>query len=99
MTSAFNTSGRSIQIEWISIPLPYHNGALLGYRIFYYRIEEHNGTAHQRNCSSTNQNVTKCDILDLELHTNYTITVAGFTRKGVGPRTETFIVSTGPFGE
>ena len=99
VTSAFNTSGRSIQIEWMNIPLQYQNGILLGYRIFYHHTDQNNSISHELNCSSSKYNITKCEIRHLDLYTNYTFAVAGFTRKGIGPLADNIIVRTGPYSK
>ena len=95
--SAFNTSGRSIQIEWLNIPLQYQNGIILGYRVFYHHTDQYNNISYELNCSSTNHNISACEVRHLDLFTNYTLTIGGFTRKGMGPLANSTIVRTGPY--
>ena len=97
VTSAFNTSGKSIQIEWVNIPLPYQNGFLLGYTVHFHRTDQNSSASKIVNCSTSHENVTKFEIRELDLHTNYTFAIGGFTGKGVGMLCKKFIAQTGPF--
>ena len=42
--------------------------------------------------------IRETHLFGLELQTNYSIEVAGYTSKGIGPSSKMIVVSTGAFG-
>ena len=93
-----DTNGHSIQIKWNQIPLRFRNSYLLGYYIFYKKV---NSTEPEQyfTCSTNGYLLTTCEITTLEFHTAYEMSVAGFSSKGAGKRSEIIVISTGRFGE
>ncbi len=100
-------------MRWDNIALSDQHGFLLGYTIFYQRAEpaDINGTAaHQKgnnststgpqqvNCSEGIGGFTEYELTGLDLFSNYNISVAGYTSKGLGVRTSYFMARTGPYG-
>ena len=79
--------------------MPYRNGILLEYSIFYRLTDKPNLRLQQKNCTVDISNTTQLEITGLNLFSNYTFSIAGYTSKGVGVITEEFIVKTGPYGK
>ena len=56
-------------------------------------------TGLRANCTEGADGFTGCHLADLGLYTNYSIIVAGYTAKGIGVRTDSIVIRTGPYGE
>ncbi|XP_065064502.1 uncharacterized protein LOC135690773 [Rhopilema esculentum] len=98
ITAAYNTSGKSIKLEWINIPLPYQKGILLGYNVRYIRTNASSDViADSINCTDISQNVTQCEVRGLDLYAYYNFSIRGYTIKGLGPTTQDIVVRTGPY--
>eukprot|EP00795_Rhopilema_esculentum_P001382 gene1382-15786_t len=98
VTAAFNTSGKSIKLEWINIPLPFQKGILLGYNVRYIRTNASSDViADSINCTDISQNVTQCEVTGLDLHAYYNFSIRGYTIEGLGATTQDIVVRTGPY--
>lgn len=86
---AEGSTSSSLNVSWSAIPPIYHEGVLLGYNISYEFInitnfDHRNGTLRGY-VFTTQPWQLWYDIQSLELFTNYTVQVAGYTNAGVGP--------------
>ena len=84
--TAFNTSNSSILVTWQDITSSSVPGILLGYVLRISKADDTNFSNFREieHDSSTNKTVT-----DLETYTLYKISVAGYTRVGIGNFSET----------
>ena len=90
-----NISSSILQVEWLSLSFACARGILKGYAVFY---------KEQRNTSQTYQRITvvptytELNITKLRKFTLYNISIAGYTRRGLGPLSIPIVVSTAEDG-
>ena len=77
----YNTSSSSLWIEWSKVPFESRRGFILGYMIVYHDIV-YNIT---RNQTLNRENVLSHNLTGLEEFREYRISIAGFTKIGIGP--------------
>ena len=80
-------------VQWNPLPQQYHNGRLLGYRVFFRKAGNHPFPVDARSVAVYNS--TWVTLNDLEPRQSYEVTVSAFTSKGDGPRSAHYIVTTG----
>ena len=72
-------SPTSLIISWSPPPKDDRNGVILGYNVTYYPL------LAPMNVTETSVNETFVVIPDLEIYTEYSVSVAAFTAVGTGP--------------
>ncbi|XP_065052028.1 phosphatidylinositol phosphatase PTPRQ-like [Rhopilema esculentum] len=77
----YNTSSSSLWIEWSKVPFESRRGLILGYMVVYSDIV-YNIT---RNLTLNGENVLSHNLIGLEQFRKYRISIAGFTKIGIGP--------------
>lgn len=95
--TAYNTSSTSLYISWYPIPRAYHNGRLLGYRVFY-KDETMRNDSHYDNIT-LGPIVDRINITGLRKHKTYVVQVAGFNKKGEGAPSKGVLVTTDQDGK
>jgi len=85
----------SIQVSWSPLKPQNMNGVLQGYYVFYKQIISKSkrslsaGVFHVSNISASS-----VEIKGLQPFTSYEVSVAGFTKRGSGPKSAPMIVRT-----
>ena len=88
-----------ITVHWSPLPQQYHNGRLLGYKVYFQRSAYYSYPS-QSNGSSlivSNPNTTLVTLTGLRPGQRYDISVSAFTSKGEGPPSYRFYVTTGAY--
>ena len=80
-------------IQWNPLPQQYHNGRLLGYRVFFRKAAS--SSFHVDVSSVVVYNSNWVTLKNLEPGQRYEISVTAFTSKGDGPRSDSYSVVTG----
>ena len=80
-------------VHWNPLPQQYHNGRLLGYRVFLRKAANNLFPVDARNMAEYNS--TWVTLKNLEPGKRYKIYVTAFTAKGDGPRSVGYSVITG----
>ena len=80
-------------MHWNPLPQQYHNGRLLGYRVFFQKAGNHSFPVDARSVAVYNS--TWVTLNNLEPVQPYEIYVTAFTSKGDGPRSVGYFVITG----
>ena len=83
----------TISLSWKDIFLPERHGIIKGYRVTYRKLEERSRRDTEEKTLTFDANVLTAFMYKLYPYTNYSITVAGFTSKGLGAE-EHFIITT-----
>ena len=83
-------------VHWNPLPQQYHNGRLLGYRVFFRKAA--NYSFPDVASSVAVYNSTRVTLNNLEPGEPYEISVTAFTSKGDGPRSVGYFVTTGTSG-
>ena len=81
LVEAKNTSSSSIYLEWSEIPPQYHQGTLVGYRVYYRPAET---TRAEQVLEIDNPQTLHCSLTGLFWWWWYEIRIAGYTRIGSG---------------
>ena len=81
--SANATFGTSIMVEWLPIPEEFHKGILLGYKIYYQEYDIFGPLWPMQVINDTGM-IQSWELVGLNLTSNYSIQVGGFTSIGVG---------------
>lgn len=89
--SLFNVSSTALEINWTALAKPYHNGILLGYRVFIWKESEGNDFSLNTTVSSTTYYK---QFEELSKWTTYCFEVAAFTSVGDGPKSDVDCVRT-----
>ena len=71
-------------VHWNSLPQQYHNGRLLGYRVFFRKAANYSFSVDTSNV--TVYNSTWVTLKNLEPGQRYEISVTAFTSQGDGPQ-------------
>ena len=80
----YDVPGLSLLLaKWNPVPVYCHNGVILGYRVKYQRLDG----GSQVRVENTTADVLYAFLYDMDLHANYSIEIAAFTRKGEGNAT------------
>ncbi|XP_068684172.1 MAM and fibronectin type III domain-containing protein 1-like [Montipora foliosa] len=87
-----NISSNHVTIQWSPIPRQYHNGRLLGYKVFFQKAS--NASFPVDEGSVTVSNSTWVILKTLDPGQRYKIYVSAFTSKGDGPRSRDHFVTT-----
>ena len=96
---AENTSSSSLKVTFKSIPFEHRRGIIIGY-IIYYQTSDKFGVepSLEYDVPDPRGTIREAHLRGLELKTNYSVEVAGYTSKGIGLRSKTVFASTGDFG-
>ncbi|XP_015762664.1 PREDICTED: uncharacterized protein LOC107341715 isoform X3 [Acropora digitifera] len=81
-----------LTVHWNPLPQQYHNGRLLGYRVFFRKAGYYSFSVDAR--SIVVHNSSWVTLHNLEPGQRYEIYVTGFTSKGDGPRSNGYFVIT-----
>lgn len=86
-----------IKVTWNPVPRQYHNGRLLGYKVYFRETAYYSNPSESSSSSITvsNPNATYVTLTGLLPGQRYDVSVAAFTSKGVGPRSYRYYVTTG----
>jgi len=80
-----------VQVKWSPVPLENANGEVLGYRVFYSKVN-----ASSRANITVDSQEGSCFIIDgLRADTNYSFQILAFTGKGDGPRSANYFAKAG----
>ena len=88
-----NVTSTSVKVHWNPLPQQYHNGYLLGYRVFFRKAANYPFPVDAG--SVTVYNSSWVTLNYLEPGQRYEISVSAFTSKGDGPRSVGYSVITG----
>ena len=80
-------------VHWNPLPQQYHNGRLLGYRVFFRKAVKYSFPVNASSVAVYNS--TCVTLNNLEPRQPYEISVTAFTSKGDGPRSAGYFVTTG----
>ena len=83
------------KVTWNTLPRRFHNGRLLGYRIYFRRSAYYLNPFNTSGVITSSPNVTWALITGLGPAQRYDVSVAAFTPKGEGPRSSLYYVTTG----
>ncbi|XP_068681521.1 MAM and LDL-receptor class A domain-containing protein 2-like isoform X3 [Montipora foliosa] len=87
-----NISSTHVTIQWSPLPRQYHNGRLLGYKVFFQKAS--NTSFPVDESSVTVSNSTWVTLRTLDPGQRYKVYVSAFTSKGDGPRSSEHFVTT-----
>ena len=90
-----NVTATGMTVHWNPLPQQYHNGRLLGYRVFYRKTANYSFPANASSVAV--YNFTWVTLNNLEPGQRYEISVTAFTSKGDGPRSVRYSVVTGSY--
>ena len=90
---AVTVKATGVTVQWKPLPRQYHNGRLLGYRVFFRKPGKYSFPVHVSSVAVYNS--TWVILKNLEPRQRYQISVAAFTSKGDGPRSVHYSVLTG----
>ena len=76
-----NTSSSSIYLNWTTIPPEYHQGTLLGYRIYYRPADT---SRKEQMIEESDPGILHSNLTNLFLWWWYEIRIAGYTKIGSG---------------
>ena len=96
--TSYDTFGTSIMVKWLPIPEDHHKGILLGYKI-YYQEYDLSGPLWPMHSINTDGVVDSWELQGLNLTSNYSIQVAGYTSIGVGNISDVIFGISGMYGE
>lgn len=101
--NATDSSSTSLNVSWTPLHLKYREGVLLGYNISYEFVNsslfEHRNGSLIGYWLCYGAETSFCDVQGLELHTNYSLSVAAFTHVGLGPWAQEIVQATSFFGQ
>ena len=83
------------KVTWNPLPQRFHNGRLLGYRIYFRRSAYYLNLFNTSGVVINSPNVTWALVTGLGPAQRYDVSVAAFTLKGEGPRSSLYYVTTG----
>jgi hypothetical protein len=89
-------SSTALELNWTALAKPFHNGILLGYRIFIWKKSEGNESSLNTTISST---IVYKKFGNLSKWTTYCVEVTAFTSVGDGPRSDVECARTFEDGE
>jgi len=92
ITAGFNTSSKSLYINWTAIPPDFIHGNLLGYTISYQVINSEDSQIAIT--IDTGPSEMSKEIEELSIYTTYCVRVAGRTRIGAGNCSDCFNITT-----
>ena len=87
-----DVTATSVTVHWNPLPQQYHNGRLLGYRVFFRKTASY---LFPVTLSVVVHNFTWVTLHNLEPGQRYEIYLSAFTSKGDGPRSDGYFVITG----
>ncbi|CAH3161057.1 unnamed protein product [Porites evermanni] len=82
------------KVTWNTLPQRFHNGRLLGYRVYFRRSAYYPYPFNTSGVVTSSPNVTLALITGLGPAQRYDVSVAAFTAKGEGPRSSRYYVTT-----
>ena len=88
-----NVTSTSLTVQWNPLPPQYHNGRLLGYRVFFRKTANYSSPIDASSVVVYNSNWVT--LKNLDPGQRYEISVTAFTSKGDGPRSYSYSVTTG----
>ena len=80
-------------VQWNPLSQQYHNGRLLGYRVFFRKTANYSFPVVGSSVVVYNSN--RVTLKNLEPGQRYEISVTAFTSKGDGPRSDSYSFITG----
>ena len=83
------------KVTWNPLPQQFHNGRLLGYRVYFRRSAYFPMPFNTSSLVTSSPNITWALITGLEPAQRYDVSVAAYTSKGEGPRSSFYYVTTG----
>ena len=92
------THGTSILVQWLPIPEEHHKGILLGYRI-YYQEYDLSGPLWPMQVVNDTGLLHSWELVGLNLTSNYSIQVGGFTSIGMGNISDVVYGMSGMYGK
>ncbi|XP_074619287.1 uncharacterized protein LOC141878299 isoform X2 [Acropora palmata] len=87
-----NVTSTSVTVQWNPLPSQYHNGRLLGYRVFFRKMANYSFPVDANSVVVYNSNWAT--LKNLDPGQLYEISVTAFTSKGDGPRSDSYSVTT-----
>ncbi|XP_057314721.1 uncharacterized protein LOC130655923 isoform X2 [Hydractinia symbiolongicarpus] len=103
ITFANNISSSGINVKFTKLPQSSWQGELLGYHVYYQHADEPTNCTAGQICKKMEfkdcigNDINTCDVTELDLHTNYSVCIAGYTSAGAGPMSECVYVVTDTF--
>ena len=91
----FEVRETQFKVTWNTLPQQFHNGRLLGYRVYFRRSAYYPYPFNTSGVVTSSPNVTLALITGLGPAQRYDVSVAAFTAKGEGPRSSRYYVTTG----
>ena len=83
------------KVTWNPLPQQFHNGRLLGYRVYFRRSAYFPMPFNTSSLVTSSPNMTWALITGLGPAQRYDVSVAAYTFKGEGPRSSFYYVTTG----
>ena len=83
------------KVTWNPLPQQFHNGRLLGYRVYFRRSAYFPIPFNTSSLVTSSPNMTWAMITGLGPAQRYDVSVAAYTSKGEGPRSSFYYVTTG----
>ena len=98
-----NISSTALRINIAPFNYQYRQGILLGYYIYFQEADDYFECNPFNNCTLNSsichgEDVSTCFVMNLGLHTNYSVCVAAFTSAGSGPISDCIFIETDTFG-
>ncbi|XP_057313806.1 uncharacterized protein LOC130655123 isoform X2 [Hydractinia symbiolongicarpus] len=103
ITFANNISSSGINVKFTKLPQSSWQGELLGYHVYYQHADEPTNCTAGQICKNMEfkdcigDDINTCDVTELDLYTNYSVCIAGYTSAGVGPMSKCVYVITDTF--
>ena len=83
------------KVTWNPLPQQFHNGRLLGYRVYFRRSAYFPIPFNTSSLVTSSPNMTWALITGLGPAQRYDVSVAAYTSKGEGPHSSFYYVTTG----
>ena len=83
------------KVSWNPLPQRFHNGRLLGYRVYFRRSAYYPNPFNISSVVTNSPNMTWEVITGLGPAQRYDVSVAAYTLKGEGPRSALHRITTG----
>ncbi|XP_048583941.1 uncharacterized protein LOC5510390 isoform X2 [Nematostella vectensis] len=80
-----------VKVNWLPVKKDLENGIILGYHIALYTISG----VFLKNTTVHDSHSLTADLDDLDIWTNYTVSLSAFTRVGTGPWSQRYLVTSG----
>ena len=102
--SSYDTHGTRIMVNWLPIPKYHERGIILGYMIYYQEVNETGPlwplqVVKVKVESTSSELPEQYELRELNLTSNYSISLAGYTSIGVGVKSDVIFGMTGTFSK